>query len=278
MNRTHLLTTSAAAFALALAAGCSGGNSSSKVIDNTESQAAGKTLALSIEDTAAALGPADQGPAAAPACASLSGDTSDPDGDHIPTDATITWTNCSQSGPGGTAVFNGTENAKDDDPNPAFAFTLAIDGTLVETASQGGATATAHRTGSIVGSQPGGAYQLVHDEQGTVDAQGGGQTYHAEEAYTLTTVYTPGSAWTPGQAPVAGTYAVSGTWSATVQGASANSNVQTPVSLSLDPACATHVVAGTVAATFDGPNATRTLTVTWNGCGSRTVTYTEQPN
>lgn len=281
MNRTRITLAAASALALALAAGCSGNKDGAKTIDNTESQAAGKTLALSIEESAGAVGPADQGAAftASNACVTLSGDTSDTDADHIPADATLTFTNCVKTTPTVTATFNGTESVHDDQPAAAaFAFTLNVDGTL-DLAATSGATETIHRTGSIVGSTPSaGTYQLAHDRLTTVDAQGGGQTFSASENYQLTTTYSPLSAWTPGTAPVAANYTADGAWSATVNGASADATVATTTPLHFDPACDTHVTSGTVTATFSGPNATRTLTVTWTGCGARTVQYTETPN
>lgn len=281
MTRTKISLSLAAVAVLAIGAGCAGSKSNAtKVIDNTESQNAGKTLAASVEDTANALGPADQGAAFAGSnnCYTLSGDTSDTDGDHIPANATITFTNCTKTAPNVTYVLNGTETVKDDEPTtPAFAFTLGIDGTLVATAAN--ATGTVHRTGSIVGSVPtAGTYQLAHDRHTDENAQGGGQTFTATEDYTLTTQYTPTGAWTPGQPAVGGTYSVDGTWNATVQGASADATVATTTALTLDPACDTHVTAGSITATFDGPNATRTLTVTWTACGARTVTYSETPH
>ena len=281
MTRSHFTLAAASALALAIATGCSGGKSGAKTIDTTESQVAGKTLASSVEDSTAAVGPADQGAAfvSSSTCVTLSGDTSDSDGDHIPANATLTFTNCVKTGQNGTATFNGTETAHDDQPAiAAFAFTLNVDGT-VDLAGNGGATETIHRTGSIVGTTPtAGTYQLAHDRVTTIDAQANGQTFAANENYQLTTAYTPGSAWTPGTAPVQGTYNVNGSWSATVNGASADSTVATTTPLTFDPACATHITAGAITAVFNGPNATRTLTVTWSGCGSRTVQYTETPN
>lgn len=280
MTRTNLSISLAAVAALVLAAGCGGKMGAAKTIDNTESQNAGKTLAASVEDTANALGPADQGAAFASSnsCATLSGDVSDTDGDHIPANAVITFTDCTKNAPGVTYVLNGTETVKDDEPTtPAFAFTLGVDGTLVATAAQ--ATATVHRTGSIVGSVPTpGTFQLAHNRHTDENAQAGAQTFTATEDYVLTAQYTPSIAWTPGQPAVAGTYSVDGTWNATVQNASADATVATTTPLSLDPACDTHVTAGTVTATFNGPHATRTLTVTWTACGTRTVTYSETPN
>lgn len=282
MNRTHvpLATISAIALALALA-GCSGGKSGSKTIDNTESQAAGKTLAASVEDSAAALGPANQGAAFASSatCYTLSGDVTDTDMDNIPVDATLTFANCVKTGPNGTATFNGVEHVADTLPaQAAFAFTLDVDGTL-DLAANGGATATIHRTGSIAGSVPTpGTYQLTHDRSTTEDAQSNGQTLTASEQYMLTTAYTPLSAWTPGTPPVAGNYSASGSWNATVNDASADSTIATSAPLMFDPSCESHITGGTIDATFNGPNATRTLTVTWTGCGARTVQYTETPN
>ena len=281
MTRTRISLAAPAALALALVAGCSGSKAGDKTIDTTESQAAGKALAASIEDSAAAVGPADQGAAFASSstCYTLSGDTSDTDGDHIPANATLTFTNCVKTQGNVTATFNGTEAAHDDQPAVAtFAFTLSVDGTL-DLAAAGGATETVHRTGSIVGTTPSaGTYQLAHDRTTTIDAQGNGQTFAATENYQLTTTYTPSGAWTPGSGPVGGTYTANGSWDATVNGANANATVATTTPLTFDPSCETHVTAGVITATFTGPNATRTLTVTWSGCGARTVQYTETPN
>src|SRR5438067_1996558 len=109
----------AIAAALVLVAGCGPKKDNGSAIDNTQSQAAGKTLGASIEDGASGFGPADQGTAALPACVVPSGDMTDTDADHIPLNATLTYTNCTKTNGNVTAVFNGTENVQDTDPNNA---------------------------------------------------------------------------------------------------------------------------------------------------------------
>src|SRR5262245_7028493 len=75
-----------ALFYVACVAACvpRGGTGGNGTVDQSEAQNAGKALGAGIEGAAAAFGPVSSGAGVDANCVTLSGDTSDPDGDSIP--------------------------------------------------------------------------------------------------------------------------------------------------------------------------------------------------
>lgn len=248
-------------------------------IGPAQSQIAGGALADSVESGAIQF----QGtnPAAGFTCHSVAGDASDPDQDSIPTDVTVTYANCSQSGEGVIVTLNGQQSVKDlNNTAASFDFSLASDITIGVMSTAGGSI-MANEDFTLTGSQPAGGYQIDVNGSRSVDAAGDGNTFQYDEDVAWAENYTPGSAWAPGDPLVAGSYTVNGQWSVAVdfnqENASANADVQTVTPLSLDPACESLVTAGKISASYEGPDGSRSLTVEWTACGSHTVTYQGAP-
>lgn len=264
------------------AAGCEEDPSSAPALGAANATLAGRSLAASIEDGAATIrgnDPAFAPQALAGTCHSVSGNGADLDGDQIPLDVTVTYTDCVTTDSFGTATLNGTQAVRDDDPGTAaFAFTIESHLSLAVVATNG-ATVTVGRDGVVQGSQPSGTYRTDVDATHSVDAQANGETFSSVEEILWSTNYAPASPWQPGQPAVAGTYSVEGDWTVDVEhngnhGAAA-ATVETLAPLAFDPACETAITGGTVRATYEGPNATRSITVTWSACGEREATYQE---
>ena len=276
MNRVKLMGVMVGVAALAAACGKPADKA---VLDASNSQAAGKALGDSVEASASDLkgGP---GAAAAASCYTVTGDTSDPDGDGIPTNATVLFDNCTVSNTNGTAVLNGKLHLQDDD-NSSKSFNFLGDSALilVET-DPAGDSATIKRVGGIQGIEPADAssFELKHAVGTEITSQSEGVSHDVTEKYGFDEGYAPSSAWAPGDALVAGTYALEGAYDVTVDDQEAKAAVVTAQPLQLDPSCSTLIVGGEVDAGFKGPNDSRLLRVIWSGCGDKTVTYVEQAN
>ena len=66
-----------------------------------------------------------------------------------------------------------------------------------------------------------------------------------------------------------GSLTATGMWIVDVDGTSVEATLSTPTPLTLTPSCATGVTAGIAKGTWD--NGAHSITVTWTGCGTRTV-------
>lgn len=242
-------------------------------LSQAEARSAGDALGTSIESGAATFGPmSPPAQTADAACTTVSGDVSDPDGDNIPTDGTLTYA-CTATALGLTGTLTGTISLTDDSPDPAWAFTGSADLEASLTGG-GGASIVTTRVGQLVATQAGiaGPFALAHDVDVTTVFTSGGDAGPPRSAtvtetgdWTLT--FTPTLAWEAGQLIVRGSLEASGAWSVTVGAASAEATLSTPTALTLDPACETRITAGTIAATFPEGS----IAVTWTGCGLRTV-------
>jgi len=259
---------------LLVLAACSNSGGTATTIGQAQSSSAGQTLAAGVEQGAATFGPITTGSGADASCATLSGDTSDPDGDHIPNNATLTY-NCSASAFGATGTLTGTLNVVDDQPaSIAWAFTGMAD--LMSSLTDGrGTSVTATSSGKLVASQVSiaGPFALARNLDGTTELKTATKTTTVDETDQWTITYTPMFQWTPGTIVVTGALSVSGMWDVTVDGAAANATLSTPTPLTLTPACRTRVTAGTVVASYTANGQGNTITVTWTGCGQSTVTY-----
>ncbi len=241
-----------------------------------DSQSAGQALAAEVEDSASGYGPvATQ--SAAPACVTLTGDTTDPDADSIPTNATLTF-NCTNTELGYTGTLTGTEMVTDTEPNTAaWAFSANADLHAALT-GPAGASLTVDRKGSIAATQTGaaGPFGLARSLDVTTVLTGAGVhptsiTVDQTNAWTIT--YTPTLTWMPGSVVVGGTLDATGSWVVSVGDAQAEASIATPTPLTVSPSCNSRVTAGVVVGTYpDGANED-TITVTWTGCGISTVTF-----
>src|SRR5450432_3267011 len=138
-----------------VAVGCAK-NDTGGTLGGADAQNAGKALAAGIEDGSTTFGPVStSGAGVVPSCVTLTGDTTDPDQDHIPTAATLTF-DCTSMAFGYTGTVTGTEMVTDAQPSAvAWAFSASADlhSTLT---GPGGASITSDRSGTIVGSQSSG--------------------------------------------------------------------------------------------------------------------------
>src|SRR5262245_53176781 len=93
-----------------LAVGCmrgGGGGEGDDALTMAEAKAAGDALGNGIEDAAGTYGPMTA-TGADTLCTTVTGDTGDPDGDSIPTSATLTY-DCTSRALGYTGTLTGTQ-------------------------------------------------------------------------------------------------------------------------------------------------------------------------
>jgi hypothetical protein len=247
-----------------------------------EAKAAGDALGNGIEDAAATYGPMTTA-AADTTCTTFTGDTSDPDGDLVPTNATLTY-NCTAMALGYTGMLTGTISVADDLPQLlAWAFTGTAD-MHASLTGPGNGSITSDWMGDLVASQRSaiGPYVLERTLDVTTEFRTGGGDLGGGEARTTTVTednewtitYTPQVSWTPGGLVVTGSLTATGRWDVHVDEKNFASDLSTPTALTIDPVCATLITAGVVVGTdaaAEGQSA-ETITVTWTGCGQRTVT------
>jgi hypothetical protein len=248
----------------------------------TEARSAGDALAASIEAGAETFGPLTPGASADAACAVLSGDPTDTDGDNIPASGVLAY-DCTATALGLTGTLTGTLSVTDDLPDEAaWAFTGEADLEASLTGA-GGASIVTTRSGQLVATQasPLGPFALSHEVLVQTVFTSGGElgpprsaTVGENGAWTLT--FTPQVAWTPGSLIVTGELEATGTWDVSVQNERTNAAVQatlsTPAPLVLDPTCETRVTAGTLVATYPSNRVREeTIEVTWTGCGQRII-------
>jgi len=265
---------------VAAAAGCTRGGDGD--LTAREVRAAGDALGNGLEDAAAGYGPMVSS-AADTACVTPSGDPSDPDGDGIPASATLSY-DCTAQALGYTGRLTGTQQVTDDQPAAqAWAFTATADLTASLT-GPGGGSITSAWAGSIVGSQAGALGPFALDR--TLDVatsfvtgpDGGGTTTTVTEDNDWTVTFTPQASWTPGGVIVTGSLAATGAWNVTVGATTLAATLATPTPLTITPGCATLITAGVAVGSYplEG-GGTGTITVTWTGCGLRTVDHAQVP-
>jgi hypothetical protein len=259
---------------IALATGCM---AKTGTLGQADSQSIGDSLGSGLEDSAKTFGPMNTQNANA-SCVTLSGDVGDPDLDNIPNNATLTF-NCTTTALGVTEVVTGTMNVVDDQPNAiawAFHGSQALNASI--TGSGGGSVVVA-TNGDLTATQTGlaGPFGLARSATVTSTITGPrGNSVVIDETADWNITFTPQATWTPGQIIVTGMLDAQGSWDVTVGSNSASAMITTSTPLTLDPACATRVTGGAVDANWSGGGKTHALTVTWTGCGARTVTYTER--
>jgi hypothetical protein len=244
-------------------------------LGEADAQNAGKALAAGIEDGTTTFGPVStQGAGLDAPCVTLSGDTSDPDQDSIPTAATLTF-NCTSMAFGYTGMVTGTEMVTDGQPNAsAWAFSASAD-LHSSLTGPGGASITNDRSGTIVGAQSSAMFTLDRTLDVTTEFKNaaGATLATVAETNAWTIAYMPQVTWTPGGVAVTGSVTATGSWDVSVNSNSANATLATPTPLTLTPTCATRITAGVVTGTYKDGVKDSTITVTWTGCGSSVVTY-----
>ena len=245
-----------------------------------EARAAGDALGNGLEDSAATYGPMTTS-SADTTCVTLGGDSSDPDGDSIPVNATLTY-DCVSMAIGYTGTLTGTLSAADDQPAAlAWAFTGTADMHAMLTAP-GGGSITSDWDGSLVGTQASaiGPYVLERTLDVVTVFQSGGDlrpvTTMVVEDNDWTITFTPQATWTPGGLVVTGSLNATGAWNVTVGGKTLTATLTTPTPLTVTPSCETLLTAGVAVGTYPVEGGgTGTITVTWTGCGTRTVVHAE---
>lgn len=264
--------------ALVAAAGCGWINDLKPKVSPENAVIAGNVGAQSAETSAARYDP----PAASAfAFAFAPGDCgvgtyTDADLDHWPdTSAVFTWSDCVKSYPIGTATLNGTVTIVDTSVG-----TRSLDFTadpiqmtigIVDTANDANVTLTV--SGSATGTAPDKVQWNAHQLwNGTL----AGTAVDIAETVGWTTIYTsPG--WLPGSPMADGTLTISGQWNATVNGDPVNATVSTvdgngaASTLTVTESCESKITAGTLRFKFDNGPRDGKITVTWTGCGSRSV-------
>lgn len=243
-------------------------------LSNTEARSAGDALANGIEDSALGFGKVSEGMAADGTCVTPSGDAADPDMDNIPNNAKLTY-NCTGMLFGFTGTLTGTLGVVDDQPNAiAWAFTGMSDLNASLTGPDG-ASIVRDWSGKIVASQasPVGPFKTQRTLDVTTvftDRRGAKLTVTEDNDWAVT--FTPMATWTPGSLIVTGKVSATGSWNITVGEHAATATIATPTPLTLDPACASRITAGTVTGSYvDDAENNGTITVTWTGCGVKTV-------
>ncbi len=198
-------------------------------------------------------------------CWTVSGDTTDADGDEIPLDATYTF-DCAESDDGWSETYSGTVDLEDTSPDAAdYAFDEAFD--LDYAVSGEGYSASQSIDGTISSTRPEGAFRYETDLVIDYAANGDGEQVAGGVTENLVYLYTPDEPFV--DELVAGTYTIEGTWSETFDGETVSTEVSTPDPLVIDPSCESAIVSGTLlAVSGDG-----SITVTWNACDDWTVTY-----
>jgi len=251
-------------------------------LTQNEAQSLGDALSAGIEDSAKSYGAVKDGAGADEPCATLSGNTADADLDNIPASATVTY-NCTAMALGYTGTLNGTMSVTDDAPNvAAWAFTGGANLHATLTGPFGG-TAVRDWDGMIVATQT--TNFALHRTLDVVtvwtapggDGSGGlaGRQTTVTEDNDWTITYTPMVTWMPGSIVVTGSLTATGQWNFTINEFAGMATLATPTPLTLDPNCATRITAGTVTGAYmDDDMNDHTVTVTWTGCGARTVTKT----
>ena len=262
-----------------------GDDTSSTTVGRAQAPAAGNAMAAGVESSAQMYGPVNPGSGVDAGCVVAGGDPSDPDGDYIPANATLTY-NCSASLLGYNGTLTGTLHATDTNPVAvAWAFDAGADLHATLTGPGGGGMET-DWNGNFVASQQSGFGPYLLDRNLDVvttftpgsggdggEALGGPSTVTETAGWNIT--YTPTVSWVPGQVVVGGNLGATGTWDVDVDGKTAQATLATPTPLTIASSCATLVTAGTVTATYPDENqVTNTITVTWTGCGVHRTTHT----
>jgi hypothetical protein len=245
-------------------------------LSDAELRNAGDSLGAGIEDSAKAYGPLNTADADA-ACVVLSGDTTDTDQDSIPVNARLTY-NCTSHLLGYTGMLTGTLSATDDQPSAvAWAFTGMADLHATLTGPFGGSIER-DWSGQLKGTQNSAVGPFTTTRKldvTTVFTPAGPRpretTVTEDNDWTVT--FTPMVSWTPGGVAVTGSLSASGTWNVQINGEELAATLSTPTPLRLEPACATRVTSGVARGTYMDGKESKSITVTWTGCGVHTVDH-----
>jgi hypothetical protein len=247
------------------------------VFSTLQAKFAGQVLAAEVEFIAFQYGSQIPVSAINNQCTTITGDTTDTDGDNIPLDADLNL-DCTKRLLGWTGSVIGKQSVADTEPNAiAWSFTMAAD-LAASVSGPFGGSAVNNTVGSLTASQGSalGPYGVVAALDATTSITTAlGRQYEVVEDVDLTVTYTPEFDWAPGSgAVVTGVLDVDGTWSVSVNDNAAATTLSTPEALIFDPECRpTRITDGIVEATFQYEGKTAVVAVEWTGCDQTNVTY-----
>ena len=206
--------------------------------------------------------------------------TVDGDGDGVPGSLAETYSACKFAGVNAYVQYDGTIDWSD--PTPAVADTsahLAYSMQTLLSTNAGDYSVTAQVAGSADVTSPSvGQYQMVGNGGGTTTYHTPNKTKVVDHTHQWTWTYSPSGPFHLGAPLVDGTLSANGHWTFQSGAKSLDATITTLTPLTVVPraTCATHVTAGELQGVYTNGTKTGTITVTWTGCGQRTVQFTEQ--
>lgn len=235
---------------------------------------AGAAMSVSAENSAQNYEIARTGQSFGGTCYSWS-DSTDGDADGFPASAILTLTDCVETSGDSTLTVTGSATLTDpDDAAAAFAFSGSL--SLERAAAGDGSTTSASYEGTLVGSNNAATFDIAEGSQtarntSSISAEIGDIDATVTETFYRTTRFTPSTTWDWRTGLVTGTMTISGR--SRFDSIAKDTEVDTPAPLQIDPGCLTLIVGGSIRATYDGDVSTAHITVTWDGCGSRSIDY-----
>jgi hypothetical protein len=253
---------------------------SEQAFTKAQAKLVGKALGAGIQELTERLDPITPDSTTGDSkCWTLSGDTSDDDGDRIPADAELTL-DCSKRRLGFTGTLTGVETVTDREPDAlAWAFDATVDAHSTLTGPFGGSMVL-DAGGTVVASQQSivGPFHLDGAlDIATLITNVRGIETQILEGVDLTMSYTPDFEWAPGEVAIVGRIDVEGEWNVSIDDIAAAATLQTPTPLTFDPTCKTGITAGQLEAALTFGERAATIWVDWSGCGSPTVDYDLSP-
>jgi hypothetical protein len=249
--------------------------STQQAFTRAQAKLAGRALAAGIEEAAQRYDPIAPAAMLDAECTTLSGDTTDVDGDGIPASAKLTF-DCSKRRLGFTGTLTGVESVSDQQPDAvAWAFDAGVELQSTLTGPFGGSMVV-DAYGTVLASQQGvaGPFELAVglDVESLITNVRGIETEILEDI-EWTVSYAPELAWAPGDLAVVGKLSTDGVWNVSVNDISAVATLRTPTALSFEASCETRVTAGLVEASLAFGERAATIAVEWSGCGQPVVSY-----
>ena len=194
-------------------------------------------------------------------------DASDDDIDLIPVHWGTSYTDCVVLG----ITVNGHVWRSDADPaTPGFAWDAARENLTYSIP----ALSLLYNV-SVTADNAGGTYSLDVSGNRGAEWDDGNETHSATQTLDWLLEFTPDGAWDPfTEAFPAGTIGYTGSWNFTVDDASADATLSTPTPIHISPTCVGYVDSGSVMIEFVERGDEGSITVTWDSCGSHSVTFT----
>jgi hypothetical protein len=250
---------------------------SGSLFSTLQAKFAGQVLAAEVELGAYQYGAQIPNAGINNQCTTISGDSTDADGDRIPVAGELSL-DCEKRLLGWSGSVTGTQSVSDTQPNAiawAFDMSVALDATVTGPFGGSAVNSTTGRVTATQGSALGPyALEAVLDATTSITTAMG-RHYEVVEDVDLVMTYTPNIDWAPGTGPVVtGVLDVDGSWSVTVNSATAMATISTPAALTFDPECRpTRITGGVVEASFMYEGKTAIISAEWTGCDQSNVTY-----